>query len=86
MSEDLAADVARVLAALLAEKAWFRHGVTDERLAELTGLPVERVVAARRDAAAKGFVERRGIGTDRAVTALTPVGVARAQRDNPISA
>lgn len=86
MPADLAADVARVLAALLEEKAWFRHGITDERLAELTGLPRQRVVRARLEAAAQGLVERQGIGTDHPVTMLTPVGVARAQQDNPVSA
>ena len=86
MPADIAADVARVLAALLEEKAWFRHGLTDERLTELPGLLRQGVVAARLEAAAQGLVERRGIGTDRAVTMLTPVGVARAQQENPVSA
>lgn len=85
MPADLAADVARVLAALLEEKAWFRHGITDERLAELTGLPRQRVVRARLEAAAQGLVERQGIGTDHAVTMLTPVGVARAQQQQSVS-
>jgi len=86
MPADIAADVARVLAALLEEKAWFRHGLTDDRLAELTGLPRQLVVNARVEAAAQGLVERQGIGTDHAVTMLTPVGVARAQQENPVSA
>jgi len=83
MREDLAADVARVLAALLEDKAWFRHGVSDARLCELTALPLHRVIAARREAEAKGLVERHGAGTDHAITLLTPVGVARAQQLYP---
>jgi hypothetical protein len=85
MPADTAADVARVLAALLEEKAWFRHGLTDEHLAEVTGLPLEAVVAARLEAVAQGLVERQGVGTDRAVTMLTPVGVARTQQQQSIS-
>jgi hypothetical protein len=85
-TDSVAADVARILDALAAEKAWFRHGITDDRLAELTGLPLHRVVAARVEAAAQGLVERRGIGTGRPVTILTPLGVARAQQARPQSA
>ncbi len=83
MREDLAADVARVLAALLEDKAWFRHGLSDSRLCERTGLPLERVLHARRQAEAQGLVERRDAGTDHAITLLTPVGVARAQQLHP---
>lgn len=46
MHKDLAADIAHVLAALLDEKAWFRHGVSEKRLAELTGLPLPPDVRA----------------------------------------
>jgi hypothetical protein len=81
MSGALAADVARVLAALHESKAWFRHGLSDERLCELTGLTPERVIAARRDALARGYIERRGIGSNNVVTMLTPVGVARARAE-----
>ena len=70
MSRNLAADVARVLAALHESKAWFRHGVSDERLCELTGLTLQRVIAARRDAAAHGFIERQGIDV-KALVGLT---------------
>ncbi len=85
MREDLAADVARVLAALLEDKAWFRHGVPDDRLCELTALPLHRVISARREAEALGLVERRSMGTDHAITLLTPVGVARTQQLYPSS-
>jgi hypothetical protein len=74
-------DVARVLSTLLEAKAWFRHGLTDDRLCELTGLPRPRVIAARIKAAAEGLVERQDRGTDAGVTMLTPVGVARAQSE-----
>ena len=83
MREDLAADVARVLAALLEDKAWFRHGLSDGRLCELTGLPLERVIHARREAETQSLVERRGSGTDHAITLLTPMGVALAQQLHP---
>ncbi len=83
MREDFAADVARVLAALLEDKAWFRHGLSDGRLRDLTGLPLERVIRARREAETQGLVERRDAGTDRAITLLTPMGVARAQQLHP---
>jgi hypothetical protein len=83
MREDLAANVARVVAALLEDKAWFRHGVSDNRLCELTGLPMHRLLLARREAEAQGLVKRRDVGTEHAVTMLTPAGVARAQRVHP---
>lgn len=79
MREDLAADVARVLAALLDAKAWFRHGVTDSQLSEGTHLPLHRLVVARREAEAQGLVERQGLSSDRPIMMLTPVGVARAR-------
>lgn len=79
MSEDLAADVARVLAALLDAKAWFRHGMSDNELAERTSLSLARVSSARREAARHGLVERKDAGTDHALTMLTPVGVAHAR-------
>ncbi len=72
-------DVARVLAALYEAKAWFRHGISDGRLAELTGLPMVRAVGARVRAEAEGLVERQGVGTKDCVTLLTPAGVAKAQ-------
>lgn len=78
MSAEMAADVARLLSTLLGEKAWFRRGLTDGRLAELTGMPLHRVVIARIEAEAQGLVERQGIGTDSAITVLTPQGVASA--------
>ncbi len=83
MYPDLAADVARLLLALLDEKAWFRHGLNDARLAELTGMSPHQVAGARAEAEALGLVERQGAGTDRAVTMLTPRGVARAQALRP---
>lgn len=83
MYDDRAADVARVLHALLEARAWFRHGLTDERLAELTDLPLHRVIAARRDLINQGLAERHGITTERPVTMLTPMGVARAQALEP---
>ncbi len=83
MREDLAADVARVLVALLEDKAWFRHGLSDGRLSELAGLPLDRVIHARREAETQGLVERRDVGSDRAITLLTPMGVARAQQLHP---
>jgi hypothetical protein len=79
MKETLAADVARVLAVLLGAKAWFRHGLSDHQLCQLTGLSNERVVVARRDAEMQGLVERQGAYADEAVTMLTPKGVALAQ-------
>jgi hypothetical protein len=81
MNNHLAADVAHVLAALHESKAWFRHGLSDERLCELTGLPLQRVIAARRQAAARGFIERQGIGSEHVVTTLTPVGVAHVRAE-----
>lgn len=83
MQEHIESDVQRVLAALLEAKAWFRRGLPDDRLSELTGLPLDRLIAARREAAARGLVERQGLGTDHAVTLLTPLGVARAQLLHP---
>ncbi len=83
MREDFAADVARVLAALLEDKAWFRHGLSDGRLCEFTGLPLDLVIHARREAETQGLVERRGAGTDHAITLLTPMGVALAQQLHP---
>jgi hypothetical protein len=79
MSAPFAEDVARVLAAFLDAKAWFRRGITDQELSERTNLSGVRVAAARREAEALGLVERRGLGTDRAVAMLTPIGVARAR-------
>jgi hypothetical protein len=81
MPDILAADVARVMAALLEAKAWFRHGLTDAQLLKRTGLPSNRLVVACRLAAARGFVERQGGA--QGVTMLTPLGVARAQQDHP---
>lgn len=83
MHPDTAADVARLLSALLDEKAWFRHGLTDARLVQMTGMPLRQVVAARIEAEAQGLVERQGAGTDRAVTMLTPMGVAHAHGLRP---
>ncbi len=83
MYPDAAADVARLLVTLLDEKAWFRHGLTDTRLAEMTGMPLRQVVVARIEAEAQGLVERQGVGTDRAVTMLTPMGVAQAHGLRP---
>jgi hypothetical protein len=78
MHRQLAADVARVLTALHDHGAWFRHGLSDQRVAELTGLDIDRVVAARRAAEARGLAERiRRAGET--VTLLTPLGVARAR-------
>jgi hypothetical protein len=79
MLDDHDEDVARVLAALLEAKAWFRYGLSDERLGELTGLSPDRVVAARRHLALEGLIERHGMGTESPLTALTPQGVAKAQ-------
>ncbi|MDR7519684.1 MAG: hypothetical protein QN131_13690 [Armatimonadota bacterium] len=83
MQEHIAADVARVLAALLEHKAWFRHGLTDARLCQVTGLTLTQVVAARRQAYLQGLVERHGTGAEQAVTMLTPRGVALAQKLSP---
>jgi len=85
MGPDIAADVARLLSTLLDEKAWFRRGLTDGRLAELTGMPLQQVVPARVEAEAQGLVERQGVGTDHAVTMLTPLGVAQAHGLRPRS-
>lgn len=85
MRPDTAADIARLLSTLLDEKAWFRRGLTDGRLAELTGMPLHQVVIARLEAEAQGLVERQGIGTDHAITMLTPLGVAQAHGLQPRS-
>ncbi|MGH2361796.1 MAG: hypothetical protein ACRDGM_14800 [bacterium] len=77
MNHALAADAACVVAALYKERAWFRHGLTDHRIVEVTGLPVERVVAARRHAQYDGLIERISRAGE-TVTMLTPLGVARA--------
>jgi hypothetical protein len=82
MHRNLAADVARVLAALHDEGAWFRHGLSDQRVAEITGFDIDRVVTARRAAQGRGLVERVGRGSD-TVTMLTPLGVARARAARP---
>ncbi|MBM3469400.1 MAG: hypothetical protein FJX73_01200 [Armatimonadetes bacterium] len=78
MDPEMTADVARLLSALLDEKAWFRRGLSDGRLADLTGMPLHHAVIARVEAEAQGLVERRDVGTDHAVTMLTPLGVASA--------
>lgn len=84
MDADLAADVARVLAALHDAGAWFRTGLTNDRIADLTGLPMARVLAACRSAAADGLVERRGKGANEPITLLTTMGVARTRPDRPV--
>lgn len=78
--QDLPRDVVRLIVALLEEKAWFRRGLADNEISRLTGLTARRVVAARRQAESQGLAERRDVGTERAVTMLTPAGVARAQQ------
>jgi hypothetical protein len=85
MPDRLAADVARVLAALHDAKAWFRTGLTDDRLCELTQLPLPAVIAARREAAMQGLVERHGTSVDRMVTMLTPLGVARVRGEPAVT-
>lgn len=82
MHRQLAADVARVLAALHDEGAWFRHGLSDQRLVDLTDLHIDRVVTARRAAQTRGLVDRAGRGGE-VVTMLTPLGVARARAMRP---
>ena len=77
MKPDLAPDAARVLAALHEESAWFRHGLTDHRIVELTGLSIDRVVAARRAAQDHGLIERVS-RVGETINILTPLGVARA--------
>jgi hypothetical protein len=84
MDEVLAADVARVLTALHDAGAWFRTGLTDPRLAELTGLPMTRMLAASRAALTEGLVERRRVGSSEAVTLLTPIGVERIRPPRPV--
>lgn len=85
MRPEAAADIARLLSTLIDEKAWFRHGLTDGRLVEVTGMPLHHVVRARVEAEAQGFVERQGAGTDQAITMLTPLGVAQAHGLQPRS-
>jgi hypothetical protein len=77
MKTELAPDAARVLAALHEESAWFRHGLTDHRIVELTGLSIDRVVAARRAARDQGLIERVS-RVGETINMLTPLGVARA--------
>ncbi len=84
MDDSLAADVARILTALHESGAWFRHGLTDQRIAEHTGLPLARVLAACRSAQSDGLIERRRTGTEPPVTLLTPLGVARSRPDRPV--
>ncbi len=84
MREDLAADVARVLTVLHDANAWFRHGLTDQRIAELAGLTVDRTVAARIEAEAQGLVERQRRETEQPITLLTPTGVARVRPPRPV--
>ncbi len=84
MNDELAADVARVLAALHDAGAWFRHGLTDDRIAELTGLPPARVLAACRAAQLDGLIERRRAAVDQSVTLLTTMGVARTRPNRPV--
>ncbi|MGH2375207.1 MAG: MarR family transcriptional regulator [bacterium] len=84
MSDNLAADVARVLTALHDAGAWFRHGLTDQRIVELTGLSTARMLAACRAAEADGLIERRKDGEDQRITLLTTMGVARTRPDRPI--
>ncbi|MGH8613508.1 MAG: hypothetical protein ACREYF_16200 [Gammaproteobacteria bacterium] len=77
MHSQLATDAARVLAALHDERAWFRHGLTDHRIVELTGLAIDRVVTARWQAQHDGLIERVSRVGD-TINMLTPLGVARA--------
>ena len=84
MSDDLTPDVARVLTALHGAGAWFRHGLTDQRIVELTGLSTARVLAACRAAAADGLIERRTGGGNQRITLLTTMGVARTRPDRPV--
>lgn len=84
MTDDLAADVARVLAVLHDAGAWFRHGLTDNRIAELTGLSTARVLAVCRSAEADGLIERRRGGVDQTITLLTTMGVARTRPDRRV--
>lgn len=78
MPATIAADVARILSVLHEERAWFRHGLTDDEIAARAGLPVERVLAACRLARHDGLIERGSL-QGRAVCMLTPLGVARAR-------
>ncbi|MGH2405202.1 MAG: hypothetical protein ACRDGN_12170 [bacterium] len=84
MSDDLAADVARVLTALHDAGAWFRTGLTDHRLVELTGLSLAEILTARRSALADGLIERSRTGVEPAVTLLTTLGVARIRPPRPV--
>lgn len=84
MTNTLAADVARVLTALHEAGAWFRSGLTDQRIVDLTGLPTARMLAACRAAEADGLIERRGRGGDQRMTLLTTMGVARVRPDRPV--
>jgi hypothetical protein len=77
MKPELAPDAARVLAALHEESAWFRHGLTDHRIVELTGLSIDRVVTARRAAQDQSLIERVS-RVGETINILTPLGVARA--------
>jgi len=86
MSDDLAADVARVLTALHDAGAWFRTGLTDHRLVELSGLPLASVLAACRSALADGLIERSRTGVEPPVTLLTTLGVARIRPSRPVEA
>lgn len=83
MIDSMAADVARVLAVLHDERAWFRHGLTDTRISELTGFSLARIVAARRAAAVEGLIEVRGANGREPMTLLTPLGVARVRPPMP---
>jgi len=76
MSRALEIDAARVVAVLYEQRAWFRHGLTDHHIAELTGLSIECVILARRDAQADGLIEHVSRGGE-TVNMLTPLGVAR---------
>jgi hypothetical protein len=82
MKTELAPDAARVLAALHEESAWFRHGLTDHRIVELTGLSIDRVVAARRAARDQGLIERVS-RVGETINMLTPLGVARVRVAQP---
>lgn len=73
-----AVDIARVMAALNYEGTWFRHGLTDHRLAEITGLSIYRVGTARREAQEQGLAVRVNRGKE-LINILTSRGVARAR-------
>ena len=78
MKPEVAPDAARVLAAMHEKSAWFRHGLTDHHIVELTGLSIDRVVAARRAAQDQGLIERVS-RVGETINMLTPLGVARAR-------